>query len=131
MDYPLWRNTLGTVASESKSGVKTIYHIPHLSNDPSPKRGDLLQSNIGKKTERTWLILAVKELSSRLCPEMGGVMARRYKLYAERWWELEPETRMRLFRSAERAGGQELHGFKRFPVKKKAKTFDQYLSRSE
>ena len=107
--------------------MKTVYHIPALSNDPIPKRGDLLQSNIGKKTERTWLILAVKELRSCVCQEMGGVITTRWKVWAERWFELEPETRMRLFRSAERAGGQELHGFKRFPVKKKAKTFHQYF----
>ena len=109
--------------------MKTVYHIPLLSDDLIPKRGDLLQSNVGKKNERTWLILSVHELPSRVCPEMGGIMTTRWKVWCERWWTLEPETRVALWRSAERAGGQELHFFKRFPAKKKAKTFEQYMER--
>ena len=66
----------------------------------------------------------------RLCPEMGGVMTRRYKLWCERWFSLEPETRISLWRSAERAGGQEVHYFMRFPVKRKTKTFNEYLERT-
>lgn len=106
--------------------MKTTYHIP--SDWPQiPKRGDLLQSNIGDKRERTWLILAVKQIKDKVCPEMGDILTRRYKLWAERWWDLEPATRVALYKSAERAGGQELFTFKRFPVKRKTKTFEQYL----
>jgi hypothetical protein len=109
--------------------MKTTYHIPFdYSYQGDPHRGDLLQSNIGdKKRERTWLILAVKRLTDRTCKEMGGVLTRRYKIWAERWYDLEPETRMALYRSAERHGGQLVHSFKRFPAKKKVKTFEQYL----
>ena len=109
--------------------MKTTYHIPMMSRLPDPKRGDLLQSNIGKRTERTWFVLSAKELPVRQCKEWGGIWTRRFKLYAERWWDLEPQTRVRLYRSAERAGGQEIHAFYRFPTKKKTKTFEEYLSR--
>jgi len=108
-------------------GVKTTYHIPFADQDPAPKRGDLLQSNIGARTERTWLILGVRELAPHICQEMGGIMTRRYKVWAERWWRLEPETRMRLFRRAQRSGGQLLYQMKRFPAKRKAVTFEQYM----
>jgi hypothetical protein len=107
--------------------VRTTYHIPALERHPAPKRGDILQSNVGKRTERTWLILHVKEKYPRHCPQMGGIVTRPYKIWAERWWELEPEMRVRLFQSAERAGGQVLHLFERFTAKKKRKTFEQYL----
>jgi hypothetical protein len=105
----------------------TTYHVPFTHDDPIPKRGDLLQSNIGKRTERTWLILKVRELPLKECKEMGGIVTFRYKIWAERWWELEPRTRVLLHRSAERAGGQVLHGFKRFPAKRKARTFGQFM----
>lgn len=107
--------------------MRTTYHLPSFEDYPAPKRGDLLQSNIGKRTERTWLILSAKELPQRTCQEMGGIMTRRWQLWAERWWHLEPKTRIRLFLSAERAGGQVLHTFKRFPAKKRARTFEQYM----
>lgn len=107
--------------------MKTTYHIPMMSHAPDPKRGDLLQSNIGKRTERTWFVLSAKEIPVRQCREMNGVWTRRFKLYAERWWDLEPQTRQRLFRSAERAGGQQVHTFYRFPAKKKANTFEEYM----
>lgn len=107
--------------------MKTTYHIPFDEDHPAPKRGDLLQSNIGTSRERTWLILRVKELYPRHCPQMGGVVTIPYKIWAERWWDIEPELRVKLFRSAERAGGQECHGFKRFPAKKKARTFEQLM----
>ena len=99
--------------------MRTTYHIPALERYAIPKRGDLLQTNIGKRTERTWFIIQVRELEQATCPEMGGILTRRYKLWAERWWELEPETRMRLLRSSERAGGQVLFPFRRFLQKRK------------
>jgi len=107
--------------------MRTTYHIPALDAHPSPKRGDLVQSNIGNRRERTWLILSVKALPNRIYPEMGGILTRRYKLWAERWWDLEPETRVRLWQSAERAGGQVVHNFRRFPAKRRRRTFEQYL----
>jgi hypothetical protein len=83
--------------------MKTTYHIPTSHHRISPKRGDLVQSNIGSKRERTWMILSVREL--------------------------EPETRMRLFRSAERHGGQHVYDFARFPAKRKTVTFEQLMAR--
>lgn len=107
--------------------MRTTYHIQASREHAAPKRGDLLQSNIGKKTERTWIIISVKEKYPRHCPQMGGVATIPYKIWAERWFELEPETRIALWKSAERAGGQVVHGFYRFPAKRKTKTFIEYL----
>jgi hypothetical protein len=64
-----------------------------------PKRGDILQTNVGDRRERTCLILRVRR-SYRRIPSY------RFYVWAERWWELESDFRMRLFRSAMRAGGQ-------------------------
>lgn len=110
--------------------MKTTYHIPASASDkayPAPKRGDLFESNIGTRMERTWLVIAVRTLPQRECRQMGGIMTRRYKVWAERWWQLEPEMRVKLFRSAERAGGQVEHCFRRFPAKPKKRTFEQYM----
>jgi hypothetical protein len=107
--------------------MKTTYHIPTSHHRASPKRGDLVHTNIGSKRERTWFILAVREVQERICPEMGGVLTRRYKIWAERWWTLDPETRVRLYRSATRAGGQHVYQFERFPAKRKKRTFEQLM----
>ncbi len=107
--------------------MRTTYHIPSFVDHPAPKRGDLLQSNIGKRTERTWFILSAKELPQKNCKEMGGIMTRRYKVVAVRWWELEPEMRILLFRSAERRGGQEVHPSQRFKPKRRARTFEELM----
>ena len=87
-----------------------------------PKRGDLLHTNVGDKRERTFIIL-----SSRPLRPIKGYP--RYKVWAERWWEMEPELRVKLFQSAERNGGQMVIHFQRYPAKKKP-TFDQHISRS-
>jgi hypothetical protein len=86
-----------------------------------PKRGDLLHTNVGDRRERTCMILSVR----RLKPVIG---LPRFKLWAERWWQLEPEFRMRLFRSAERNGGQALIRFKRHSARKKP-SFESYMQR--
>jgi hypothetical protein len=104
--------------------MKITYHVA-AAEDTVPKRGDLLQTHIGKKTERTWFILAVREMSPRYCSQMDCV-TRRYKLWAERWWELDERARILLWRSADRLGGQLVHPLYRFPPKKKP-TFEQYL----
>jgi hypothetical protein len=105
--------------------VRTIFHQP--VNDSRPKRGDLLQSNIGSKRERTWLVLGVRVLPTRWCSEMG-ITAQRTRVWAERWWQLEPEMRMALYRSAERSGGQATYRFHRFPAKRKP-SFEQIMRR--
>jgi hypothetical protein len=66
-----------------------------------PKRGDLLQSNVGDRRERTWFILAARLLWMRSKSGQD-----RFKVWRARWWELEADFRMRLYRSAERNGGQ-------------------------
>ena len=71
--------------------------IDMLASDGPPKRGDLLQTNVGDHRERTCFILRAHH-----------VKARRWHLWAERWWELEADFRMRLFRSAQRRGGQQV-----------------------
>jgi len=121
-----------------------------------PKRGDLLHTNVGDRRERTWLILRVHHIRKwhksgcafyrlladrdrredlhsfkmRVC-DCGLVQAMfRYKLWAARWWELEPEMRMKLYRSAERNGGQRLIIFEREQKKStKRREFEQYVRR--
>lgn len=77
----------------------------------TPKRGDLLHTNVGNRRERTCMILAVH----RVRPIKG---VPRFVLWAERWWQLEADFRMRLFRSADRNGGQTVIRFKRYPQRK-------------
>lgn len=75
--------------------------VMNCSVGERPKRGDLLQSNVGSRRERTWFILAAHLLWMRSKDGKD-----RFKVWRARWWELEAEMRMKLFRSAERAGGQ-------------------------
>lgn len=105
--------------------MKTVYHQPE--GEQRPKRGDLVQTNVGNKRERTFLVIGTHRLPTRWCPDMGMV-AQRTRVHAERWWEIEPEMRMALYRSAERSGGQELFVFVRFPAKRKP-TFEQLMRR--
>lgn len=84
---------------------------------PALKRGDLVQSYVGNPRERTWMLLRAK-------PTRGK--PRRFKVWMARWWELEPDMRMRLFKSAERNGGQQIIHLKRYPAKKK-KTLEDHL----
>lgn len=104
--------------------MTTVYHQP--IGLARPKRGDLLQSAIGTKRERTWLVLSVHVLPTRWTKE-AGYEAQRTRLLAARWWELDAELRMALYRSAERNGGQNLYPFYRFPAKKKARSFEEYV----
>lgn len=85
-----------------------------------PRRGDILQTNLGDRRERTFLVLKVH----RLRP-MDGVP--RYSVWAERWWEIEPDTRKRLFESAERSGGQHVIRFVRCTAKTEKRTFEDLL----
>jgi hypothetical protein len=97
--------------------------IDFLAGGGAPKRGDILQTNIGDRRERTFLIIKTR----RLRP-INGVP--RYSVWAERWWEFEPELRVRLFESAERSGGQKVIEFSRYPAKKKSLTFEQHMRRA-
>jgi hypothetical protein len=108
--------------------MKTTYHTPASEHRADPKRGDLIHTNVGNRRERTFIILGVRRLPERICPQMGGILAKRFKVWAERWWELEPETRVRLYESAMRAGGQHVYQFFRFPAKKKGRTFEQLMA---
>jgi hypothetical protein len=93
--------------------------IDMLDNSQLPKRGDLMQSNVGDRRERTWFIVAAR----RLRPTKG---VPRCRIWVERWWDVEPHLRVRLFESAERRGGQRVIEFKRYPAKKR-KTFEQLM----
>ena len=93
--------------------------------EPSPKRGDLVQSNVerrGNGRERTWIVLRARRIHRRANDKD------RYDVFMVRWWEVEPELRMRLFRSAERNGGQRVIEFHRYPAKRR-KTFEDYMVR--
>lgn len=69
------------------------------------KRGDILQTNVGDKRERTCMVLRVHRSRTK---------RNRFHVWAERWWQMEPELRVALFRSAERAGGQQVIYFRRY-----------------
>lgn len=81
--------------------------IDMLDGSHIPKRGDLLQSVVADQRSRTWFVLAVHTLK----PTKGVPRAR---LWVERWWYVDPELRNRLFRSAERNGGQRVINFQRY-----------------
>jgi hypothetical protein len=83
-----------------------------LDGSDVPKRGDLLQSNVGDRRERTWFVLTVR----RLKPTKG---VPRCRLWIERWWDVDVELRMRLYNNAVRNGGQRLVQFTRNPAKSK------------
>ena len=86
-----------------------------------PKRGDLLVSLRRGSWHRTWFVIAVKPAK----PARG---VPRFKIHRERWWLLEPETRMRLFRYAERHGGQVVIEYTANKPKKRKQTFEQLMS---
>lgn len=85
-----------------------------------PRRGDLVNTNVGNKRERTCFVLRSHVIRSR-------TTVPRVHLWIERWWELEPEFRVRLYRSAERRGGQRCFWFRRNRSKKKRLTFEAYM----
>lgn len=89
-----------------------------------PKRGDLMQTAIGTRKQRTWFILrAVPMRTEKL----------RYRIWRARWWEIDPDLRMRLYRSAERNRGQTTwyaHPQKRNPrPRKKRMDFEDFMKR--
>lgn len=92
-----------------------------LDGGPPPKRGDLVYTNIGNKRERTWMILRTKKVN-RIVRD-ASCLVPRYNVWMARWWELEPDFRMRLYRSAERNGGQNAMNFQRYRPKPKKKAF--------
>lgn len=97
--------------------------IEMLDGTPGPRRGDLLQTAYRTPKSRTWFVLR-----SVLVRRRAGNP--RYKVTAARWWELEPEMRMRLARSAERRpGGQHVVFVDSLTKKKKRPTFDDYIRR--
>jgi hypothetical protein len=83
-----------------------------LDGSDIPKRGDLLHSNVGNRRERTWIVLRVRTLRrTKSVP--------RCQIWAERWWQMEVALRVRLYRSAERNGGQRVIYFARYKSKPK------------
>ena len=94
-----------------------------MQDGGSPKRGELIESNIGHRKERTWMVLSVHRVKRK---ELG---VPRYQVRAVRWWQLEPEMRVALYRSAERNGGQRVIEFKRYKAKRKKQTFEEYIRR--
>ena len=92
------------------------------SVDAAPKRGDLLYTNVGDKRERTWFILHARKITRR-----NPDAPRRYQLHTARWWELEPEMRVALWRLAERNGGQGVWWFRRYPAKSRKRSFESLM----
>lgn len=96
----------------TRRGDEVVKLVMDSMDGTIPKRGDIVQTNVGNGRERTCLILRTHR-----------VRGLRFHVWAERWWELEPDQRMRLYRSAERAGGQSVLFFKRYAPKKKRAPF--------
>ena len=92
--------------------------MDQMEPGPSPKRGDIVQTNLGNRRERTWMILYARRMRRR---ERTAVP--RFRIWMARWWELEADFRMRLYRSAVRNGGQSVFYFARYKVKKKFSPF--------
>jgi hypothetical protein len=81
--------------------------VMNVPEGKAPKRGDLLQSNYGDRRERTWFILSARKIAQRPSyPIPLGTLKPRFAVWRARWWDLEPDFRIRLYRSAERNGGQ-------------------------
>jgi hypothetical protein len=59
-----------------------IYDMPW--NDPAPKRGDLVQTNIGDRRERTWIILRAVWMRRARVRETPAAILRRYKVWMAR-----------------------------------------------
>ena len=95
--------------------------MDQMEPGPPPKRGDIVQTNIGNARERTWMILY-----SRLMRRRTPSQNLRFKLWAVRWWELEADFRMRLYRSAERAGGQSVFYFYRYSSRLAEEIFGEF-----
>lgn len=93
--------------------------IDILDGGPRPKRGDIVQTNVGNPRERTWMILRARQVKRCSRRPQRGIP--RFDVWMARWWELESDFRLRLFRSADRAGGQNVIYFRRYPVKKRNK----------
>ena len=72
------------------------FYLMRMNGPYFPRRGDLMQTAVGTKRERTWFIWFVRRTGRD----------DRYRVLRVRWWEIDPETRVALWRSAERAGGQ-------------------------
>lgn len=119
-----------------------------LGGGPGPKRGDLVHSNVGDRRERTWFILRARRITryhKKNCMALReftngnyadalsfcncGWTIPRFELWMARWWELEPEIRTRLHRSAERNGGQQVIYMERYPAKKRKTKEQDFFSR--
>lgn len=74
------------------------FYLMKTPNGGKPKRGDLMQTAMGTKRERTWFIWFVR----RKIKDPAG----HWKVLRVRWWEIDPGVRQMLWKSAERAGGQ-------------------------
>jgi len=88
------------------------------------KRGDLIHTAVGTKRERTWLVLH----AHRVKP--FDRIPTRFKVWAVRWWELDAGIRMKLFRSAQRNGGQRCIEVVAYNRKKKNPSFEEFMRRS-
>ena len=95
---------------------EALIFIDLASGDPPPKRGDIVQTNVGDRRERTWLVLKSRKISSS-----------RYSVWMARWWELEMDLRLALYVSAERNGGQRVILFTRYSARKRKKTFEELM----
>jgi len=98
-----------------------------MFDGPPPKRGDIVQTNVGNPRERTWMILRARKIRRSAGATPIGQVVPRFDVWMARWWELEADCRMRLFRSAQRAGGQNVIYFRRYQAKKKHR--DPYIEK--
>lgn len=55
----------------------------------------------------------------------------RFRVWKVRWWELEADFRMRLYRSAERNGGQSVFWFWPYKPKGKGRITEKEIERGD
>jgi hypothetical protein len=92
-----------------------------MDEGPSPKRGDLIQTNVGARKERTWFVLYASRKLRAKTP--------RWSIWKVRWWELEPQFRQRLYQSARRNGGQTVFHCHPLKPQGRKRTFEDYMAR--
>jgi hypothetical protein len=100
--------------------AEAVMWMDMLDGGEGPRRGDIVQT-----TRRTYLVL-----SSRKVKRRDPAAVPRYMLWAVRWWQLEPEMRMKLWNSACLRGGQRVFTIEWYPRKKKRATFEQHMRRA-
>ena len=91
---------------------------------PPPKRGDLMQSNIGDRRERTWIIARVRRIKRK-----DSNACRRFEITLYRWWTLSVKARQKLCSAQMRSLFNVQSVFELYRTKRERQTFENYMGR--